>query len=163
LEHLMTGTGFNTRMVRDLAKILKDNDLTEIEVDHEGTRVIVSRVITAAPVAATPVMAAPVATVTQAPAALPVAPAAATPAAPRGPEAGTVPSPMVGTLYQQAEPGSPAFIKVGDTVTEGQQLFIIEAMKTMNPVTAPHAGTVKAILVQDAQPVEFGEALCVIS
>jgi acetyl-CoA carboxylase biotin carboxyl carrier protein len=159
----MTGSGFNTRMVRELAKILKDNDLTEIEVDHEGTRITLSRVVTVTQAVHVPVAAAP------APAAVTVsAPAAAAPvAAPAtqssGPEAGTVPSPMVGTVYLQAEPGTPSFIKVGDTVSEGQQLFIIEAMKTMNPVTAPHAGTVKAILVGDAQPVEFGEALCVIS
>jgi acetyl-CoA carboxylase biotin carboxyl carrier protein len=69
---------------------------------------------------------------------------------------------MVGTVYTQPEPGASAFIKVGDTVKEGQQLFIIEAMKTMNPVPSPRAGTVTAILVHDAQPVEYGEALCVI-
>lgn len=159
----MTGSGFNTRMVRDLAKILKDNDLTEIEVDHEGTRITLSRVVTVAQAVHVPVAAAPAPV-----AAAPVAPVASAPAAPvaapsSGPEAGTVPSPMVGTVYLQAEPGTPPFIKVGDAVREGQQLFIIEAMKTMNPVTAPHAGTVKAILVGDAQPVEYGEALCVIS
>jgi acetyl-CoA carboxylase biotin carboxyl carrier protein len=160
LEHLMTGSGFNTRTVRELAKILKDNDLTEIEVDHEGTRITVSRTVTTAQAVHVPMVASPPAVTVAAPAAPAPSPA---PAVPAGPAAGTVPSPMVGTIYMQAEPGTPAFVKVGDTVTEGQQLFIIEAMKTMNPVTAPHAGTVKAILVGDAQPVEYGEALCVIS
>jgi acetyl-CoA carboxylase biotin carboxyl carrier protein len=75
---------------------------------------------------------------------------------------GAVPSPMVGTIYVQPEPGASAFVAVGDSVKEGQQLFIIEAMKTMNPVLAPRAGVVTAILVHDAQPVEYGEALCVI-
>ena len=73
-----------------------------------------------------------------------------------------VPSPMVGTVYSQPEPGAAAFVKVGDVVTEGQKLFIIEAMKTMNPVPSPRGGTVTAILVHDSQPVEFGEPLCVI-
>ncbi len=92
------------------------------------------------------------------------APAAAAAAAPADPakHPGAVASPMVGTVYTQPEPGASAFIKVGDTVKEGQQLFIIEAMKTMNPVPSPRSGTVTAILVHDAQPVEYGEALCVI-
>ena len=75
---------------------------------------------------------------------------------------GVVPSPMVGTVYLQAEPGAPAFVKVGDTVTEGQTLLIIEAMKTMNPIPAPRAGRVEAILVEDGQPVEFGEPLIIL-
>jgi acetyl-CoA carboxylase biotin carboxyl carrier protein len=161
----MAGSGFNTRVVRDLAKILRDNDLTEIEIDHEGTRITVSRAasqqIVQVPMAPAAPVSAAAAPVAAAPVSAPVA--APAPAATSGPAAGTVPSPMVGTIYLQAEPGSPAFIKVGDSVKEGQQLFIIEAMKTMNPVTAPHAGTVKAILVADAQPVEFGESLCVIA
>jgi acetyl-CoA carboxylase biotin carboxyl carrier protein len=161
----MTGSGFNTRVVRDLAKILRDNDLTQIEIDQDGTKITVTRKISVTQTvqmpAATAPAAAPVAA--PAPAAAPAAPIAAAATAPSGPAVGSVPSPMVGTVYLQAEPGSPSFIKIGDSVKEGQQLFIIEAMKTMNPVMAPHAGTVKAILVADSQPVEYGEALCVIS
>jgi acetyl-CoA carboxylase biotin carboxyl carrier protein len=96
------------------------------------------------------------------------APAAAAPAAPApaaassGPPAGAVPSPMVGTVYVAAEPGKPAFISVGKQVKEGETLFIVEAMKTMNPITAPRGGTVKEICVNDKDPVEFGQTLCVI-
>jgi acetyl-CoA carboxylase biotin carboxyl carrier protein len=93
---------------------------------------------------------------------VPTAAAAAAPAADPAKHPGAVASPMVGTVYTQPEPGASPFIKVGDTVKEGQQLFIIEAMKTMNPVPSPRSGTVTAILVHDAQPVEYGEALCVI-
>ncbi|MEM9169529.1 MAG: biotin/lipoyl-containing protein, partial [Pseudomonadota bacterium] len=76
---------------------------------------------------------------------------------------GTVNSPMVGTAYLAPSPGAAAFVKVGDTVSEGQTLMIVEAMKTMNPIAAPSAGTVREIIVQDAQPVEFGEPLIVVS
>jgi acetyl-CoA carboxylase biotin carboxyl carrier protein len=152
-------------LVKDLARILRDTDLSEIEVENEGVRVRVARQANVAPqmvhaqvpMAAAPVAAAPVASAT-APAAAPAAPATADPAK----HPGAVASPMVGTVYTQPEPGAAAFIKVGDTVKEGQQLFIIEAMKTMNPVPSPRSGTVTAILVHDAQPVEYGEALCVI-
>jgi acetyl-CoA carboxylase biotin carboxyl carrier protein len=154
-------TGFDTKLVKDLAKILREADLSEIEVENEGVRVRVARQATV--VAAQPV-AGPATTVyvpPAAPSAAPAAPAAAaTPDAAKHP--GMVPSPMVGTIYNQPEPGAAAFIKVGDKVTEGQKLFIIEAMKTMNPVPSPRAGTVTAILVHDSQPVEFGEPLCVI-
>jgi acetyl-CoA carboxylase biotin carboxyl carrier protein len=154
-------TGFDTKLVKDLAKILRETDLSEIEVENEGVRVRVARqanVVAAAPAApaATNVYVPPTA-----PSAAPAAAAAAaTPDAAKHP--GMVPSPMVGTVYNQPEPGAAAFIKVGDKVTEGQKLFIIEAMKTMNPVPSPRAGTVTAILVHDSQPVEFGEPLCVI-
>jgi acetyl-CoA carboxylase biotin carboxyl carrier protein len=141
--------GVDAEAVRELAKLLKETGLTEIEIEHNGARIRVSRgggAVVAAPVAA-PVAAA-------------AAPAAA---APSGPPAGAVPSPMVGTVYLSPEPGKPAFIGVGKTVKEGDTLFIVEAMKTMNAITAPRGGTVTEINVTDGTPVEFGQTLCVIS
>jgi acetyl-CoA carboxylase biotin carboxyl carrier protein len=154
-----TPTGFDTKLVKDLAKILRETDLSEIEVENEGVRVRVARqanVVQA--VAPAP------ATVYIPPTASSAAPtsAAAPVATDMAKHPGMVPSPMVGTVYSQPEPGAAAFVKVGDVVTEGQKLFIIEAMKTMNPVPSPRGGTVTAILVHDSQPVEFGEPLCVI-
>lgn len=157
------GTGFDTKLVKDLAKILRDTDLSEIEVEHEGTKVRVARGTGPAAVYHAPAPAAAVGT------AVPAAPAAAaTHTAPPAPadhakDPGAVLSPMVGTIYLQPEPGAASFVKAGDTVKAGQQLFIIEAMKTMNPVAATRAGTITAILVTDGQPVEFGEPLCVIA
>jgi len=137
--------GVDADAIRELSALLNETGLTEIEIEHNGGRIRVSRAAVNA-VAAAPVAAAPV--------------AAAAPSA--GPAAGSVPSPMVGTVYLAAEPGKPAFISVGKTVKAGDTLFIIEAMKTMNPITAPHGGTVKEILVSDKDPVEFGQSLCVI-
>jgi acetyl-CoA carboxylase biotin carboxyl carrier protein len=153
-------TGFDTKLVKDLAKILRDTDLSEIEVENDGVRVRVAR---QANVVQSVQMPAPPLTV-YVPNAPDTAPAAAAASAPAeaAKHPGMIPSPMVGTVYAQPEPGAASFIKVGDTVTEGQKLFIIEAMKTMNPVPSPRAGTVTAILVHDSQPVEFGEPLCVI-
>jgi acetyl-CoA carboxylase biotin carboxyl carrier protein len=147
----------DTRLVRKLADILNATELTEIEVERGDLKIRVARQTTmvahAAPMAAAPApMAAPQAAGAPAP-----APAAAAPA--RG-EA--VKSPMVGTVYLQPQPGSDAFIKVGDKVAAGQTLLIVEAMKTMNPIPAPRAGTVLEILVEDSQPVEFGEPLVVL-
>lgn len=160
----MTQSGFDTKLVKELARILRDTDLSEIEVENEGVRVRVVRQANVAPVMSAPQpIQVPVQMASQ-----PLGTQAATPAAsapPSGDPAkqhGAVPSPMVGTIYVQPEPGASAFVAVGDSVKEGQQLFIIEAMKTMNPVLAPRAGVVTAILVHDAQPVEYGEALCVI-
>lgn len=145
--------GVDAVAVRELAKLLKETGLTEIEIEHNGARIRVSRGggVAAAPVAAAaaPIAAAP-------------APAAAAPAS-SGPPAGAVPSPMVGTVYLAPEPGKPPFISVGKTVKEGDTLFIVEAMKTMNAITAPKGGTVKEISVADASPVEFGQTLCVIA
>jgi acetyl-CoA carboxylase biotin carboxyl carrier protein len=153
----------DARLVRKLADILKDTGLSEIEVEHAGLKIRVARELTAAPVnyvqqaapayAPAPVAAAP------APVAAPAAEAAPAPAAARG---DAVKSPMVGTVYLSPQPGADAFIKVGDTVSAGQTLLIVEAMKTMNPIAAPKAGKVVEILVADAQPVEFGEPLVVI-
>ncbi|MFN9711375.1 MAG: acetyl-CoA carboxylase biotin carboxyl carrier protein [Alphaproteobacteria bacterium] len=147
----------DTRLVRKLADILTETGLSEIEVEHGGLKVRVVKTLTAATVqyaapAPMPVAASPAA----APAAAAVAEAA--PAAKGDP----VKSPMVGTVYLQPNPGSPAFVKVGDTVEAGQTLFIIEAMKTMNPVPAPRAGKIVQVLIDDAQPVEFGEPLAII-
>ncbi len=153
----------DARLVRKLADILKDTGLSEIEVEHAGLKIRVARELTVA-AAATTYVQAPQAYAPQAapaPAAAPVAEAA--PAAPAVRAAGDlVKSPMVGTVYMSPQPGADAFIKVGDTVAAGQTLLIVEAMKTMNPISAPKAGKVVEILVGDAQPVEFGEPLVVI-
>jgi acetyl-CoA carboxylase biotin carboxyl carrier protein len=149
-------SGIDTAAIHELAALLDETGLTEIEIDHKGARIRVSRASGAS--ATTFTMAA-------APASAP-APAAAAPApAPvsSGPAAGAVPSPMVGTVYLSPEPGKPAFIAVGKTVKEGDTLFIVEAMKTMNAIASPRSGTVKEICVADASPVEFGQTLCVIA
>lgn len=148
----------DTDMVKTLAQLLSENDLSEIEVEDGDRRISVKRKIHAAPVAAPAFMAAP------APAPVAAAPAAAAAPAPaEGPAAGTVPSPMVGTVYLSAEPGSKAFVSVGDRVNEGDTIVIIEAMKVMNQIAAPRTGTVTAILVQNAEPVEYGQPLVVIA
>ncbi len=148
-----TKPGLDAGAVRELAKLLKETGLTEIEIEHNGARIRVSR---SAGVAAAAAPAAP----TPTPVAAAPAPAAT---APSGPPAGAVPSPMVGTVYLSPEPGKPAFISVGKTVKAGDTLFIVEAMKTMNAITAPKGGTVKEIHVTDGTPVEFGQTLCVIA
>jgi acetyl-CoA carboxylase biotin carboxyl carrier protein len=159
-----TPTGFDTKLVKDLAKILRDTDLSEIEVENDGVRVRVARQANVVQnVAAAPAFTSVYVPPAPAPANnSSAAAAAASPAADIAKNPGMVPSPMVGTIYAQPEPGAASFIKVGDSVTEGRTLFIIEAMKTMNPVPSPRTGTVTAILVHDSQPVEFGEPLCVI-
>ncbi|PCJ74126.1 MAG: acetyl-CoA carboxylase, biotin carboxyl carrier protein [Rhodobacteraceae bacterium] len=146
-----------------LAELLRTNDLTEIEVMREFGKddvlnVRVARQMQAAAVVATPVAA---------PIAVAAAPATATPTAPAASAdpaqlAGAVNSPMVGTAYLSAEPGADAFVKVGDTVKEGQTLLIIEAMKTMNQIPAPKSGKVTRILVDDGAPVEFGDPLIIL-
>ena len=150
---------FDARLVRKLADILTETGLSEIEVEQGALKIRVAKTLTAAPAAVhyAPAPAAP--TAAPAPAAAAHAPAAAAPARASGEE---VKSPMVGTIYLQPNPGSPTFVKVGDTVEVGQTLFIVEAMKTMNPIPAPRAGKVVEILVDDAQPVEFGEPLAII-
>ena len=148
----------DTGLVRELAAILREADLGEIEVEHEGLRVRVSKpappVVQAAVAAPAPVAAAP------APAAAAAAPAAAE-AATTTPD-NAIKSPMVGTAYLSPEPGAKAFVSVGDKVKKGDTLMLVEAMKTFNPVEADRAGTVKAIYVTDSQPVEFGEPLILI-
>lgn len=148
-------------LVRELAELLKETDLTEIEVVDGERRVRVARQATVANVA----VPAPVAVA--APAAAPVAvaaPVAAEPAADADimKHPGLVASPMVGTVYMAPEPGKPPFVSEGATVKEGDTLLIIEAMKVMNPIAAPRGGTVRKIIVSNEQPVEFGEPLLVI-
>jgi acetyl-CoA carboxylase biotin carboxyl carrier protein len=148
----------DARMVRKLADILTDTGLSEIEVERDGLKIRVAKTLTAAPVhyAAGP---APMAA---APAPAPSAAPAGEAAAPERRKGDVVNSPMVGTVYLQPQPDAPAFVKVGDTVSAGQTLLIVEAMKTMNPIPAPKAGKIVEIIVEDAQPVEFGEPLVVI-
>jgi acetyl-CoA carboxylase biotin carboxyl carrier protein len=145
------------KLVRQLADILADTGLTEIEVEEGERRVRVSRAATAAP-AAHLVAAAPAAA--PAPAAAAAAPAPEKPAADN---ANAIKSPMVGTVYLAPEPGADDFVKVGDSVKAGDTLLIVEAMKVMNPIAATTAGTVKAILVENGQPVEFDQPLIVIA
>jgi acetyl-CoA carboxylase biotin carboxyl carrier protein len=150
----------DARLVRRLADILTETGLSEIEVEHGGLKIRVAKTLTApaqAVYAAAPVATAPVAA---APAPSANAPAAeAAPAAVRG---DAVKSPMVGTVYLQPQPGADPFVRPGDRVRQGQTLLIVEAMKTMNPIAAPRDGVLVEVLVQDAQPVEFGEPLAVI-
>ena len=144
----------DTAIVKALADILDDAGLAELEFENGNMSVRLSRVAgSAAPVAAVaPVAAAPALASDAAPAA--VADAASHP--------GAVTSPMVGTVYVAPEPDAPSFIEVGDSVKKGQTILIVEAMKVMNPITAPADGKITQILVQNAQPVEFGEVLVVI-
>lgn len=154
--------------VQALAELLRANDLSELEVVREygDDKVLNVRVARhAEPAAQIVAPAAPAPVSAPAPAPAPAAPpqAAAAPA-PEDPaqHPGAVTSPMVGTVYLQPEPGAPAFVSVGDTVSEGQTVCIVEAMKTMNQIHAPRAGTVRRILVEDGAPVEFGAPLLII-
>ncbi|HIP23096.1 MAG TPA: acetyl-CoA carboxylase biotin carboxyl carrier protein [Rhodobacteraceae bacterium] len=151
----------DVEFIKALSEILRENDLTEIEVsrDYGESDSIDVRVAREIPVAS--VMAAPVAVAAAPVAAVAAAPAAAQPEDPAQ-HAGAVTSPMVGTVYLSAEPGATPFVSVGDKVTEGQTLLIIEAMKTMNQIPSPHAGTVKRILVDDSAAAEFGTPLMII-
>ncbi|HEY1562807.1 MAG TPA: acetyl-CoA carboxylase biotin carboxyl carrier protein [Caulobacteraceae bacterium] len=142
-----------TALVRELADILNETGLSEIEVERDGLKVRVARTLGPSLVQA------------YAPAQVAAPPlAAASPMDESEPvrTGDTVTSPMVGTVYLQPQPGSPPFVKVGDTVSAGQTLMLIEAMKTMNPIPATRAGVVLELLVGDSQPVEFGEPLAVI-
>lgn len=149
----------DARLVRRLADILTETGLSEIEVEHSGLKIRVAKTLTAAPMqmvtsapAAAPVAAAPMA----------AAAAPAVDAAPARASGDLVKSPMVGSVYLQPQPGADPFVKIGETVTAGQTLMIIEAMKTMNPIPATKGGKLVEILVEDGQPVEFGEPLAVI-
>mgnify|MGYP002781187828 CR=1 FL=1 len=157
-----TGIDVDTSLVRALAELLAETGLTEIEVEDNDRRIRVAR--EHAPVAAaTHFMAPPQPAAAPIAAAAPAAaPAAAGLDAAQSDTAGALTSPMVGTVYLAPEPEAPNFVAVGDTVKEGQTLLIIEAMKVMNPIAADKAGKVKAILVDNAQPVEFGQPLVVI-
>ena len=143
----------DSALIRELALLLDETNLTEIEVERAGLRVRVARNVSV--VASVPSYQ-PAA---GAPAAASVTPAAV---ADMAKHPGVVPSPMVGTAYWASEPGAKPFIEVGSKVSVGQTLLIIEAMKTMNQIPSPRAGTVTQILVEDGQPVEFGEPLVII-
>jgi acetyl-CoA carboxylase biotin carboxyl carrier protein len=149
-------------LVRQIARLISETDLTEIEVEKGDLRIRVARQVTVAPVmqtiaapAAAPMAAAPVA-------AAPAVPAAADKPADLGAHPGAVRSPMVGTAYRRPSPGATAFIEIGTQVKQGEKLLLVEAMKTFNEIVAPRAGTVTHILVEDGQPVEYGEPLVVI-
>lgn len=143
-------TGIDSDAIRQLAGLLDETGLNEIEYESESVRIRVAKgggmVSYAAPAAA----------------AAPVATAAPAPAATAGDHPGAVKAPMVGVTYLSPEPGASAFVSAGQTVTEGQTLMLIEAMKTFNPVRAPRSGKLSSILVTDGQPVEFGQPLVII-
>ena len=144
--------GIDAAAIRTLSDLLTETGLTEIEIEHNGARIRVARAGAMAAIASAPVMAAPAPVAAPAPGAAPSA----------GLQAGAVTSPMVGTAYTASEPGKPPFVKVGQQVKEGDTLFIVEAMKTMNPIPAPRSGTVKEICVENGAPVEFGQILLIL-
>ena len=150
-------TSAEGQLIRELAELLNETGLSEIEIEKSGLRVRVARQINVT----SGVIAAPAPAAVASAAA---APAAAQPAAAAdvSKHPGAVKSPMVGTAYRSPEPGAPPFIEVGARVSQGDPLLIIEAMKTMNQISAPKAGTVSAILFENGQPVEFGEPLVII-
>ena len=150
---------FDHEQIRILAEILSDTGLTEIEVEQDGLKIRVAREVTVSYAPAPQHVA-----VSAAPQAAPAAAAApaAEAAAPAAGGAGTVKSPMVGTAYHSPSPDAAPFVQVGSQVKAGQTIMIIEAMKTMNQIPAPHAGTVKQILVGNGEPVEFDEPLMII-
>jgi len=144
-------TAVDKELIRELAKLLDETGLTEIEIEREGLRVRVGRggmTVSSASALQAPVLitAASVVAATSDPSKHP----------------GAVTSPMVGTAYRGSSPGSPPFVEIGSRVTAGETLLIIEAMKTMNQIPAPRSGTVTQILIEDGQPVEFGEPLVII-
>ncbi len=152
----MTPIQFDPEAIRELARILRETDLTEIELVEKDSRIRVARMMPAP--AAVTVAAAP------APVAAPAAPAAPTPA-PADADAthpGMVPSPMVGVAYLSPEPGAAPYITQGARVAQGQTLLLIEAMKTFNQIKAPRSGTITRILIENGSPVEYGEPLLVI-
>ena len=144
----------DSALIRELALLLDETSLTEIEIERAGLRVRVARNISIA-------ASIPTSIPNPAPASAPSAPASAVPPD-LAMHPGVVPSPMVGTAYWASEPGAKPFIEVGAKVSVGQTLLIIKAMKTMNQIPSPRAGTVTQILVEDGQPVEFGEPLVII-
>lgn len=146
----MSKSGVDQELIRQLAALLTETDLSEIEIETDDLKLRVARQM------------APAITHVSAPAHAPAAPAATAAPADTASVPGTVTSPMVGTTYLSPEPGAPAFVQAGTSVSEGQTILIIEAMKTMNHIPATRAGKVTAIFVEDGQPVEFGEPLFAI-
>jgi len=153
---MATKSPIDPELVRELAELLNQTDLTEIEVEKGDLRVRVARNISATVQvpAAAPMVAMP----------SPVAAAAAAPAEakPTAAHPGAVPSPMVGTAYRRPSPDAKPFVEIGSVVKQGERILLVEAMKTFNDIVAPRAGKVTAILVEDGQPVEYGEPLLVI-
>ncbi|TDL89460.1 acetyl-CoA carboxylase biotin carboxyl carrier protein [Meridianimarinicoccus aquatilis] len=164
-----TSHGDDVDFIRALAELLRENDLTEVEVKRDyGEDSALNVRVTRTPAAIVQTAAVPAApSYAPAPAAAPT-PAAASAEAPQtasndpANHPGVVPSPMVGTVYLQAEPGTDPFVRVGSQVSKGQTILIVEAMKTMNQIAAPKDGTVSRILVEDGSPVEFGAPLVII-
>jgi len=148
-----SGMRIEADLVRQLAELLNENDLTEIEVEDGDRKIVVKRNVLVAAAVPAPAAAS----------AAPAAPAAAAPAAvtPAN-HPGAVKSPMVGTVFLAGEPGAKPFVSPGETVKQGDTLLIIEAMKVMNPIVAPRAGTVSQVLVVDAQPVEYDQPLVIL-
>ena len=147
----MSGFDVDSDLIRRLAELLDETGLSEIEVGEGEHRVRVVRAVAgAAPATANPAPATADAPATQATADADAA------------HPGAVTSPMVGTVYTAPEPGAAPYVKVGDTVSKGQPLFVIEAMKVMNPIRAPRAGTVTRVLVQNRDPVEYGDVLLIL-
>ncbi len=156
IERIGTPSKLDHDVVRELAQLLEETELTEIEIERAGFRIRVARQPSTAILSQGTI---PPQSATSPPASQDASLQAAADAASHP---GAVASPMVGTAYVAAKPGDPAFVSVGDNVAEGQTVMIIEAMKTMNPIPAPRAGRISQILVSDAQPVEFGEPLLII-
>lgn len=162
------GMDVDSALVRELAELLGETGLSEIEVEDGARKIRVARELSLAPTA--PMIAAVPQPLGAAPAVNASADAAGSPSAAPAEPAGSEPiagnalkSPMVGTAYLASEPGAPPFVKVGDSVSAGDTLLIVEAMKVMNPITSESAGTVQAILVENGQPVEFDQPLVIIS
>lgn len=154
--------GSERALIRDLAQLLNENGLTEIEIERDGLKLRVARHATVAAVAA-PISASATAAAPTRPAPTPASTEpAANAAAELADHPGCVRSPMVGTAYRSPEPGAPPFIEIGARVSQGQTLLIIEAMKTMNHIPAPRSGTIAHVLFENGQPVEFNEPLVVI-
>lgn len=153
----MSGVQFDPEAIRELAKILRETDLTEIELVEKDSRIRVARQVTVQAVAnVAPAAQAPMPMAAMAPAAAPAAADA------DAQHPGTVTSPMVGVAYLSPEPGAAPFVTVGSRVAQGQTVLLIEAMKTFNQIRAPKAGTVTRILIESGSPVEFGEPLLVV-
>ncbi|MGU3384897.1 acetyl-CoA carboxylase biotin carboxyl carrier protein [Methylobacterium sp. D53M] len=148
-------------LVRELANLVTETGLSEIEVEKGDLRIRVARRLE--PVSVQVAAPAPLAAVAPPSVSAPAASSPLAPAEPARAQPGTVPSPMVGTAYLRPSPDAKAFVDVGSTVAVGDKLLLIEAMKTFNEIVAPRAGTISAIFVEDGQPVEFGEALLVIT
>ncbi|MGE0765995.1 MAG: acetyl-CoA carboxylase biotin carboxyl carrier protein [Hyphomicrobiaceae bacterium] len=152
--------GFERTLIRDLAQLLNENGLSEIEIEREGLKLRVARQVTVAAAVS------PAATAGAAPSRPAPSPASTEPPSSAATELaahpGCVRSPMVGTAYRSPEPGSPPFVEIGTRVSQGQTLLIIEAMKTMNHIPAPRSGTIAHVLFENGQPVEFNEPLVVI-